>query len=436
MVNAGVRGTSRPNGVRALAQSVARDFSYNGDAVPDRLSGELAISKTSNPADFMQKAETMKPRLMSILLAAVLPLCGLQNAAADYVAYSVGQKEKSPLPERIDNIETRYLLNVEWGGYTGRRARLGVLEVDNNSTSSSFTVTSSLGEVNYSDATVGVPVNGIESIVIDSLAQTGRFRLVERTELGSVLSEQDLVTSGRIAQPSGAETGNVLGAEYLVQLVVTDYETGVSGTDGGIGGLLTSNVPLLGGVKAGSSRGRVGLNIRLIDAETSEITFTKQIEAIIKETNLGFAGVTWGSSGALGGFLSNYSKTPIGQAVIAGVNQAVFELIKQVGAKPPQGAIVKADPGQIYLNLGQDSVAVGDRLQVLRKGEELIDPETGISLGGSSTVIGEVQVNQVQEKFSIAAPLTMHGVPERGDKVVGTAAAAPLEFADKWRKPR
>ncbi len=378
----------------------------------------------------------MKIKMLSVFLAVVMALGGLQNALADYVAYSVGEKNRSPLPERLDKIDTKYLLNIEWGDYSGRKARLGVLEVDNNSSSSSFTVTSALGEVNYSDSTTGVPVNGIEAMVIDSLAQTGRFRLVERTELASVLGEQDLVASGRIAKPSGAETGNVLGAEFLVQLVITDYETKTSGTDKGVGGLLFSKIPLFGGVKAGSSTGRVGLNIRLIDAETSEITFTKQIEAVIKESNLSFGGVAWGSGGALGGFMSSYSKTPVGQAVIAGINQAVFELIKQVGAKPPEGSIVKADASQIYTNLGQDSVAVGDRLQVLRKGEELIDPETGISLGGSSTAIGEIEVTQVQEKFSIASPVSMNGNPERGDKVVGTKIAAPLEFASKWKKPK
>ena len=378
----------------------------------------------------------MKIKMLSVFLAVVMALGGLQNALADYVAYSVGEKDKSPLPERLDKIDTKYLLNIEWGDYSGRKTRLGVLKVDNNSSSSSFTVTSSLGDVNYSDSTTGVPVNGIESIVIDSLAQTGRFRLVERTELASVLGEQDLVTSGRIAKPSGAETGNVLGAEFLVQLVITDYETKTSGTDKGVGGLVFSKTPLFGGVKAGSSTGRVGLNIRLIDAETSEITFTKQIEAVIKESNLAFGGVAWGSGGALGGFMSSYSKKPVGQAVIAGINQAVFELIKQVGAKPPEGSIVKADALQIYTNLGQDSVAVGDRLQVLRKGEELIDPETGISLGGSSTAIGEIEVTQVQEKFSIASPVSMNGSPERGDKVVGTKIAAPLEFASKWKKPK
>ena len=375
-------------------------------------------------------------RQFSVFLTLALSFAGVQTAAADYVAYSVGDNEKSPLPERVDKVDTKYLLNIEWGDYAGRKARLGVLEVDNNSATSSYTVSTMMGSVDYSASTTGVPVNGIEAIVIDSLSQTGRFRLVERTELGDVLAEQDLASSGRIAKPSGAKTGNVLGAEYLVQLVVTDYESKTSGTDKGVGGILTRKVPLLGGIKAGSSTGRVGLNIRLIDAETSEITFTKQIEAVIKETNLAFGGAGLIGDVGLGGFMSQYSKTPVGQAVIAGVNQAVFELIKQVGAKPPEGSIVKADAAQIYVNLGADSVAVGDRLQVLKKGEELIDPETGISLGGSTTVMGEIEVSQVQEKFSIARPVSLSATPDRGDKVKGTKAAAPLEFARSWKKPK
>jgi len=378
----------------------------------------------------------MKFRYLPACLTVLMGLATTQFANADFVAYSLGEKEKSPLPERLEKIDAKYLLNVEWGDYAGRKARLGVLEVDNNSSTSSYTVSTVMGDIDYSASTTGVPVNGIEAIVINALLQTGRFRLVERTELSGVIAEQDLATSGRIAKPSGAKTGNILGAEYLVQLVITDYETNTSGSDGAIGGLLRSKVPLLGGVKIGKSTGRVGLNIRLIDAETSEITFTKQIEAVIKESNFGFGGVGWGSDLALGGFLSKYAKTPVGQAVIAGVNQAVFELIKQVGTKPAEGSIIKADAVQIYTNLGQDAVTVGDRLQVLRKGEELIDPDTGISLGSTTTLLGEIEVSQVQEKFSIARPASLNGTPDRGDKVMSTKVAAPLEFSKRWKKPK
>lgn len=358
------------------------------------------------------------------------------NANADYVAYSIGKKERSPLPSRLDDVDTKYLVNVEWGEYAGRKSRLGVLKVDNTSSSTSFTVSGTGGNIDYSSSTAGVPVNGIESIVIDSLSRSNRFRLVERTELSSVLGEQDLAASGRVATPSGAATGNVLGAEYLVQVVVTDYESNTSGSDVGVGGLLKSKVPLLGGVKMGKGTGRVGLNFRLIDAETSEIVFTKQIESQIDESSLSLGGIGFGSDIALGGFFSNYSRTPIGQAVIAGINQGVFDLIQQIGAKSAEGSVVKADPNQIFVNLGADAVSVGEILEIREKGEELIDPETGISLGGTETVLGTISVSQVQEKFSIARPVSLSKTPERGAKVVSTQPAAPLEFADRWKKPK
>jgi len=69
-------------------------------------------------------------------------------------------------------------------------------------------------------------------------------------------------------------------------------------------------------------------------------------------------------------------------------------------------------------------------------GEAVIDPDTGISLGGSMTTIGEIQITQVQEKFSIASPTSMRGTPNRGNKVMATTIASPLEFAENWKKPK
>ena len=369
-----------------------------------------------------------------LLMAGVLVFT---SAHADFVAYSLGERERSPLPSRLDNVDTKYLVNVEWGEYAGRRSRVGVLEVDNTSTTTSFTVSTAGGDVDYSSSSTGVPVNGIEAMVIDSMNRTNRFRLVERTVLDDVLGEQDLAASGRVAQPSGAATGNVLGAEYLVQVVVTDYEVNTSSTDGGVaGGLLRNRVPLLGGVKVGSGTGRVGLNFRLIDAETSEIVFSKQIESIINESSFSVGGIGVVGDGVLGGFFSSYSRTPIGQAVIAGINQGVFELIQQIGTAPATGSVVRADERQVYVNLGSDRVSAGDVLEISEPGEELIDPETGISLGSMDTFLGTVRVVQVQEQFSVAEPVSLSATPSRGAKVVSTVEPAPLEYASSFDRPR
>ncbi len=375
---------------------------------------------------------------MRTLLAALLVLLSL-SAMADYLAYSVSDKGRSPLPERIDEIEAKHLLNIEWGEFDGKKVRVGVLEVDNNSSSASFTARDSHGntyEAEWSHSGAGmVPVNGIEAIVTDTMNRSGRFRLVERAVLGDVLGEQDLASSGRVSQPSGAATGKVLGAEILVQLVVTDYEEKTSGTNKGVGGLLR-RVPVIGGVTVSSDEGRVGLNIRLIDATTSEVLFTKQIESVIKQSELGFGGIAYTGDLGLGGFMSSYSKTPIGQAVIAGVNKGVYELVKEIGARPAEGSIVKSEGNRVWINIGDDALDVGDRLTIMRKGEELIDPETGISLGSSDTALGDVEVIQVAEKFSIAQSVSMSSKPARGDKVVSQAAPTTIEFAGTWEPPK
>lgn len=379
-----------------------------------------------------------KRRAGATVLAAILAHSGMANA--DYLAYAVGEQSRLPLPESIDAIDARYLVNLEWGEYDGGRARVGVLSVDNTSTASSFRATRpDGGELTWeADHATLVPVNGIEAIVTDVMNRTGRFRLVERQALDSVLEEQDLVTSERVSRPSGARTGNVLGAQFLVQVVVTDYEAKVSGnTAGGIGGAISNRLPaVLGAVGVKSDQGRVGMNVRLIDAETSEVVYTKQIESVIRERGLTFGGLVIGGEGALGGFFSNYAKTPIGQAVIAGVNKGVYELVKEIGANPASGSVVRAEGDRVWVNLGQGAVEAGDELRIISKGEELVDPETGLSLGSMETELGMARVVAVQERFSIAEDISLTAIPSRGDRVVSTAAPPGIQFASGWKPPK
>lgn len=361
---------------------------------------------------------------------------------AEYLAYAVGEKARLPLPESIDGIEARYLLNLEWGAYEGGRSRVAVLPVDNESAAGTLQLVATDGAsaVAIDTENIGmVPVNGIEAIVTDVMNRTGRFRLLERAALESVIREQDLVTSERVTQASGARTGKVLGAEYLVQVVVTDYEAKVSGQKGGgLGGLLGDRAGVLGAIGLKSGEGRVGMNFRLVDAETSEVVYTRQIESVIRESGLTVGGLGIGGGGALGGFFSGFSKTPIGQAVIAAANKGVYELVKQIGARPASGSVVQAKDGRIWTNLGAGAVAVGDVLEVIQRGDELVDPDTGLSLGSMDTNLGTARVVHVEDRFSIAEGVSIPGGADRvarGDRVVSTVMPLAIEFAGTWARP-
>jgi len=351
---------------------------------------------------------------------------------AEYVAYSVTDDGKNPLPEKIDDVDSAALVNVEWGPYKGPQKRIAVLKVENNTQQRAISVSYGGKEVSAEVATKGVPVNGIEAMMTDSLFRSGRFRVMERQKVDKVLKEQDLGASGRVSKPSAAKIGKVLGAETLVQAVVTEYAPDFEGKSGSLGALTDG---LLGGLSIGSKKSLVAMNFRMFDAETGEVTFTKQVKAVVGKTSFGFGAVGWGDGGAAGGAFNSFSKTPIGRAVIACVNKGVFELVKEVGAQPAAGKIIKVSGNNVYVNLGGDSVSAGDTMTVKAQGEELVDPETGISLGAVESDVGKLQVAKTTEKFSIATVASKSGSFGRGDKVVADKSPEPLQFAENWDGP-
>ncbi|MBI5418027.1 hypothetical protein HZA55_08815 [Candidatus Poribacteria bacterium] len=70
---------------------------------------------------------------------------------------------------------------------------------------------------------------------------------------------------------------------------------------------------------------------------------------------------------------------------------------------PWTARIVKVNGNQIYLNSGEeDGEKVGRVVGIYRKSEEMVDPETGVSLGSEETKLGTAKIVKVEKKFSIA----------------------------------
>lgn len=363
---------------------------------------------------------------------AAVSILAASAAQAEYVAYAVTDDGRHPLPERLDDVDAQALINVEWGPYGGPQERVAVLKVENESQQRAISVSYGGQEVSAEVATKGVPVNGIEAMMTDALFRSGRFRVMERQKVDKVLKEQDFGASGRVSNASAAKIGKVLGAETLVQAVVTHYAPDFEGQGGSLGGITDG---LLGGLSISSKKSLVGMNFRMFNAETGEIIFTQQVKAVVGDTSFGFGAIGWGSDGAAGGAFNSFSKTPIGRAVIACVNKGVYELVKEIGAQPPSGKIVKVEGNQVYVNIGGGAVSAGDSMTVVALGEELVDPETGISLGQTETNVAKLKVAKTTEQFSIATVASKNGNFGRGDKVVADKMPEPLQYAGNWDGP-
>jgi TolB-like protein len=71
--------------------------------------------------------------------------------------------------------------------------------------------------------------------------------------------------------------------------------------------------------------------------------------------------------------------------------------------------------GGVYINRGSDGrIAKGDRFEVYRPGEELIDPDTGVSLGVMESHVASIRIQQVDPAKALGTVVS-GDAPQKGD---------------------
>ncbi|MDP8252852.1 MAG: CsgG/HfaB family protein, partial [Candidatus Kaelpia aquatica] len=225
----------------------------------------------------------------------------------------------------------------------------------------------------------------------ESLIQSGKFIVLSRTELSSVFIEQDLAESGRMAKSLTAQKGKAIPAQILVTGKITEFTQDASG---GTQGLRVGGFNL--GVKTSSAH--MAVIIQIIDSTTGEILDSKRVEGKAKAS-----GLAVGYSGAFDLGSSGFKKTPLGKATQNAIDKAVTHIAGKLSKIPWRGRVVLIKDEVVYINAGSEAgIIIGKEFVVYRKGESIIDPETGIELGMETTRAGKISVTEVQQKFSKA----------------------------------
>ena len=231
----------------------------------------------------------------------------------------------------------------------------------------------------------------LESALYDS----GRFVLVEREKLKTVLSEQDLAASGRTAKANKvAKTGLIRSARYIATGAITEVEESQSGGDGGF---RIKNLRIGGGKS--EAHVALALIVKLIDTTTGELAAKKRIVGKAGKSNLRLGLNLKGFGGNLGGF----KKTPLGQAAQDAINKASTFIAKEMETFPFEGSVIKvASSGQVIINRGSKyGVEEGQLLTIEEAGEVLLDPETGEILDQEEgEIISTLRVSKVKEKVA------------------------------------
>lgn len=241
------------------------------------------------------------------------------------------------------------------------------------------------------------PGRGMADMLVTALTKSGKYSVIEREKIEKVMKEQQLGASGIINAQTAAKIGQVLGIQYIVTGSITEF--GIKESKLGVGNL-GGVFGFGGGVDTKTNTAKVVCDIRMIDTSTGEILKAEKGEG--EESSTGVSvdlsvapSVDFGKDG--------FDETVIGKAVRKSVDNVARPLIEMAERFPWSAKIIKIDGKNLWLNSGKaDEEKEGRNFSIFKKGEDLTDPETGLSLGSSDTKIGTGRIIKVDEKFSIA----------------------------------
>lgn len=231
-----------------------------------------------------------------------------------------------------------------------------------------------VGVVNFQNKTPS-KVLGIGEAAADILGtilqKTERFIVVPQQDLDSVLAQQRMGATGVINPDTAAKMGVVMGLNAIVTGAVTAYSEVEEGSDYGV-------------YKTKKQIARVTVDYRIVDTSTG-VQLMADSGAGIYEKKTG---------GALGmGAKSSYDSDLRDGALRDALTKAMVNMMKQLGKRKWNGRIAKVSGKNLYVNAGQKTgLNVGDKLDVFRAGEEIIDPETHQRLGQTEDLIGKAIV--------------------------------------------
>jgi curli biogenesis system outer membrane secretion channel CsgG len=198
--------------------------------------------------------------------------------------------------------------------YSGPKARLSVSEIRDKTAAGGLSA-QIMEKYHMPWKEIG---EGMRDMLTTALFKSKRFALLERAILDEVMKEQDLAASGRVQQGTGAATGGIVGADLIVAGAVTEFVTDALTVKAGTEALGTD-------IDGSMTKGYVTLDIRVIDAKTSEIVVATRVTGRTSDYGLE---ATPEEDSKLPLSLSIFTHKPAERAIRSAIQKAVTEIIK------------------------------------------------------------------------------------------------------------
>lgn len=213
-----------------------------------------------------------------------------------------------------------------------------------------------------------------------SFRATRKLRVLSRDkEVIADLREEQKFAESDLAKGDAAATGEMSNAHYLVLPKVQDFKFS----------RWAAPLPNFDSKYRRQDSGLLQLTVQMVD------TTSGQVKATFDLSSKFATGAQIVNS--RGGSPSSAHFTKMAKDVAA-------QLADQfVAAVFPMKVVKRTRGDQVIINRGKDGgVHMGETLEVFFAGEELIDPDTGKSLGSSEELVGTVKVVRINPKVTYA----------------------------------
>jgi curli biogenesis system outer membrane secretion channel CsgG len=215
-------------------------------------------------------------------------------------------------------------------------------------------------------------------ILSTKLAASNKFILLERQDMDKIMEELKL---------AGNEGFQKVGADYLIIGSVTEFGRKNVGDVNVFSRSKTQTV-------------QAGVNIRLVDVSTGQIIYSEEAKGEAEtssKTVMGF------------GERTDYDATLSDKAISAAISKLVENIINNCMDRPWKSYFLSYDSEGIIISGGKSQgLKTGDLYNVVEKGKQIKNPQTGIMMELPGKTVGTVKIdflggNDPQNEFSMVS---------------------------------
>lgn len=240
----------------------------------------------------------------------------------------------------------------------------------------------------------------IQLAIENALSKTGKYTIMERTRLASLLEERGLSAAG--ITDGNASLGGFSGVDYLVY--------------GSVSNITVARKNLFIVMNCDAS---LSMNIRVVDVNSGEIRFSENVS--VEDT---VATSAADEDPCVGISLANVNI--MGEGASDGIANKMTTALFPI-------KVAQARGDEVYLNYGEGTLAKNDILSIKSVGEGFVDPDTGEVLGAEETTTAVIVIAGVRSKYSIGEVVSQNTAVNVGDIAFPVRSRAGARSVKKCR---